>query len=45
MLVFRIALPISADASAFVTLMRDEYFPAVHRPATQIGQVTDMTLL
>jgi hypothetical protein len=45
MIIYKISLPKAKDAKAFVKFMRDQYFPAVHKGATRIGQVTDLTLL
>ena len=45
MLIYKIRLPKGKDAEAFVTFMRERYFPAVHKGATRIGQVTDLALL
>ena len=45
MLTYEIRLPKDKDADAFAAFMRDEYFPAVHKGPTRIGQVTDLVLL
>lgn len=45
MLVYQISLPKKQDAAAFVTFMRTEYLPAVHKGPTRVGQVTDLVLL
>jgi hypothetical protein len=45
MLLYKIRLPKETDAEAFVTFMREEYIPAVHKGPTRIGQVTDLVLL
>ena len=45
MIIYQIRLPKKQDAEAFVTFMREEYFPAVHKGATRVGQVTDLMLL
>jgi hypothetical protein len=44
-IIYQINLPKREDAEAFVTFMRDEYFPAVHKGPTRVGQVTDLVLL
>jgi hypothetical protein len=44
----RITLPEGGDRSrsnAFEEFMRDEYFPAVFKGSTRVGQVTGLTLL
>ena len=45
MIIYQISLPQKQDAEAFVTFMREEYFPAVHKGATRTGQVTNLVLL
>lgn len=45
MIVYQIRLPKKQDAEAFVKFMREEYFPAVHKGATRVGKVLDLTLL
>lgn len=45
MIIYQIKLPKNEDAEVFVRFMRDEYFPAVHKGPTRVGQVTDLTLL
>ena len=45
MIIYQINLPKKEDAEAFVTFMREEYFPAVHKGPTRTGQVTDLVLL
>lgn len=45
MIIYQIKLPKKQDVEKFAKFMRDEYFPAVHKGATRIGQVTDLTLL
>ncbi len=45
MLIYQIRIPKQQDAEAFVTFMREEYFPAVHEGPTRIGQATDLVLL
>jgi hypothetical protein len=44
-IIYQIKLPKKQDVEAFVKFMSDEYFPAIHKGATRIGQVTDLTLL
>lgn len=44
-IVYQISLPDKQDVEAFVTFMREEYFPAVHKGATRVGQVTNLVLL
>jgi hypothetical protein len=43
-IIYRIRLPRERDAKSFATFMRDEYFPAIHKGSTRIGQVTSLTL-
>jgi len=45
MIIYQIKLPKKQDAEAFVTFMRDEYFPAVEKGPTRVGQVTDLVLM
>ncbi len=45
MLIYSIRLPKKQDAEAFVEFMRDEYFPAVRKGPTRVGQVGDLMLL
>ena len=45
MLVHEIRLPKAKSAAAFGKFMQDEYFPAVHKGPTRIGQVTELVLL
>ena len=45
MIIYQIRLPKKEDAEAFVKFMQEEYFPAVHKGPTRIGQVTDLVLL
>jgi len=45
MIIYQISLPKKEDAEPFVTFMRDEYFPAIHKEATRAGQVTSLELL
>ena len=45
MIIYQITLPQNQDIESFVTFMRDEYFPAVHRGQTRVGQVTGLILL
>ena len=45
MIIYQIRLPKKQDAEAFVKFMHEEYFPAVHKGATRVGQVTDLVLL
>ena len=45
MIIYQIKLPKEHDADAFATFMRKKYFPAVHKGATRIGQVTNLVLL
>ena len=45
MIIYQIRLPKKQDAEAFVKFMREEYFPAVHKGPTRVGQVTDLVLL
>ena len=45
MIIYQIRLPKQQDAKAFVTFMREEYFPAVHKGPLRAGQVTALMLL
>ncbi len=45
MIIYQINLPDQKNSGAFVNFMREEYFPAVHKGATRVGQVTRLTLL
>ncbi|WP_324672163.1 hypothetical protein [Hymenobacter sp. GOD-10R] len=45
MLIYHIRLPKKQDAKAFATFMREEYFPAVHKGPTRVGQVLGLLLL
>ena len=45
MLIYKIRLPQRQDPEAFVTFMREEYFPAVHRGSIRVGRVTALALL
>ena len=45
MIIYQIRLPKKQDAEAFVKFMREEYFPAVRKGPTRVGQVTDLVLL
>ena len=44
-IIHQITLSEQQDADAFVEFMRDEYFPAVHKGPTRVGQVTGLALL
>jgi hypothetical protein len=44
MIIYQIRLPKKQDAEAFVKFMHEEYFPAVHKGPTRVGQVTDLVL-
>lgn len=44
MFVYKIRLSKKQDAEAFATFMRREYFPAVHKGPTRVGQVTGLAL-
>jgi hypothetical protein len=44
-IVYQIKLPKKQDAEAFVKFMREEYFPAVYKGPTRVGQVEDLVLL
>jgi len=44
MIIYQIKLPNKQDAEAFVKFMDEEYFPAVHKGPTRVGQVTDLVL-
>ena len=43
--IYQIELPEDQDVEAFVTFMREEYFPAVDRGPTRVGAVTGLALL
>lgn len=43
--IYQIKLPEEQDVEAFVTFMREEYFPAVDRGPTRVGAVTGLVLL
>ena len=45
MIIYQINLPKKQNPEAFVKFMREEYFPAVHKGQTRVGQVTALTLL
>jgi hypothetical protein len=45
MIVYQIKLPAAQDEGAFIKFMQEEYFPAVHKGATRVGQVTSLELL
>ena len=45
MLIYRITLPADQDPKAFVRFMKADYFPAVPKGSTRIGQVVEMVLL
>ncbi|MEY2490020.1 MAG: hypothetical protein QOC70_1962 [Verrucomicrobiota bacterium] len=45
MIIYQISLPKKQDAQAFITFMQKEYFPAIHKGPTRVGQVTDLVLL
>ena len=40
-----ITLPEGIDAAAFVAFMKNEYFPAIYKGATNVGQVPGLALL
>jgi hypothetical protein len=44
-IIYQIRLPKKEDAEGFVKFIHEEYFPAVHKGPTRIGQVTDLVLL
>ena len=43
--IYQIKLPGEQDVEAFVTFMREEYFPAVDSRQTRVGAVTGLALL
>jgi hypothetical protein len=45
LLISKIELPKKQDPTAFGEFMRDEYFPAVHKGPTRVGQVEELELL
>jgi hypothetical protein len=44
-IIYQIKLPPRMIAETFVEFMQEEYFPAVHKGPTRVGQVTRLTLL
>jgi hypothetical protein len=44
-IIYQIKLPKKQDPGAFVNFMQQEYFPAVHKGPTRVGQVTQLALL
>jgi hypothetical protein len=44
-IIYEITLPEQQDVEAFVTFVQNEYFPAVHKGPTRVGEVTGLTLL
>ena len=44
MLIYKIRLSKRQDPEAFAKFMRREYFPAIHKGPTRIGQVTGLAL-
>ncbi len=45
MIIYEIKLPKKENPDKFAKFMRDEYFPAIHKGATRVGQVTSLLLL
>ena len=45
MIIYEIKLPKKQDPDVFANFMQKEYFPAVFRGPTRVGQVTDLLLL
>ncbi len=45
LIIHQITLPEEQDVEAFVEFMRNEYFPAVHKGPTRVGQVISLALL
>ncbi len=45
MIIYQIKLPAKQDAEAFTAFMKDEYFPAIPKGPTRVGQVLDLSLL
>ena len=45
MIIYQTRLGKKKDIQGFVDFMRDEYFPAVHKGPTRVGQVTSLELL
>jgi hypothetical protein len=45
MIIYKITLAKKQDPEAFANFMREEYFPAVHKGPTRVGQVTALQLL
>lgn len=45
MIIYQITLPKRQNAGAFVKFMQEEYFPAIHKGPTRVGQVTGLILL
>jgi hypothetical protein len=44
MIIYELRIPPDEDSEAFVAFMQTEYFPAVHKGQTRVGQVTALTL-
>jgi hypothetical protein len=44
-IIYQITLPERMIGETFIEFMRDEYFPAVHKGPTRVGQVTSLSLL
>ena len=45
MIIYQIKLPVEQDAEEFASFMRNEYFPAIHKGPTRVGQITNLVLL
>jgi hypothetical protein len=44
-IIYQVTLPPRMISESFIDFMRDEYFPAVHKGPTRVGQVTGLLLL
>jgi hypothetical protein len=45
MIIYQIKLSKKQNPEAFANFMREEYFPAIHKGATRVGQVTELALM
>lgn len=44
MIIYQISLPNKTKAGAFAKFMKEEYFPAIHKGPTRVGEVTSLLL-
>lgn len=42
--IYQITIPERMIAENFVAFMRDEFFPAIHKGPTRVGEVTSLAL-